>query len=43
MYKRQGLYRYAMDMIPGQGASEAAEQVAECERLMRNIAAFRCV
>jgi hypothetical protein len=35
-----GLYRYAMDMIPGQGASEAAEQVAECERLMRNIAAF---
>lgn len=34
-----GLYRYAMDMIPGQGASEAAEQVAECERLISGFTA----
>lgn len=35
-----GLYRYAMDMIPNQGADEAAELVRECEQLMRDIAAF---
>lgn len=35
-----GLYRYATDMIPGQGADYAAEPVTECEQLMREIAAF---
>lgn len=36
----QGLCRYAMDMILSQGAKDARGRVAECERLMREIAGF---
>lgn len=36
----QGLYRYAMDMIPSQGFNDARSPVADCEKLMREIAGF---
>lgn len=36
----QGLYRYAMEMISGQGSEDARGPVADCEKLMREIAGF---